>query len=50
MGYFRGELRDKDFSLITRCKYNPEVMKMNDEAIAKEFRLEVMTKTKYDNG
>jgi hypothetical protein len=25
------------------------VMKMDDEAIAKELRLEVMTKTKYDD-
>jgi hypothetical protein len=38
------------FSLRTRWKYNPKVMKMDDEAIAKELRLEVMTKTKYDDG
>jgi hypothetical protein len=35
---------------MTRWKYNPKVMKMDDEAIAKELRLELMTKTKYDDG
>jgi hypothetical protein len=35
---------------MTRWKYNPKVMKMDDEAMAKELRLEVMTKTKYDDG
>jgi hypothetical protein len=38
------------FSLMTRWKYNPKVMKMDDEAIAKELRLEVMTKIKYVDG
>nr|ACG27567.1 hypothetical protein [Zea mays] len=35
---------------MTRWKYNLKVMKMGDEATAKELRLEVMTKTKYDDG
>jgi hypothetical protein len=38
------------FSLMIRWKYNLKVMKMDDEAIAKELRLEVMMKTKYDDG
>jgi hypothetical protein len=35
---------------MTRWKYNPKVMKLDDETIAKKLRLEVMTKTKYDDG
>jgi hypothetical protein len=29
-------------------KHNPKVMKMDNEAIAKELRFDVMTKTKSD--
>jgi hypothetical protein len=35
---------------MIRWKYNLKVMKMDDEAIAKELRLEVMMKTKHDDG
>jgi hypothetical protein len=34
-------------SLMTGWRYNPKVIWMNGEAIAKELRLDVMTKTKY---
>jgi hypothetical protein len=35
---------------MTRWKYNPKVMKMDDEAIAKGLRLEVVMKTKHEDG
>jgi hypothetical protein len=35
--------------VFSHGKGNPKVMKMDDEAITKELRLEVMTKTKYDD-